>query len=126
VQRAWLSVEGKDGIRYRIDRQHPVVRHANEIAGEDVASIEAMLRVIEETVPVQRIWLDTTENGEAAAGGFASGQRAEIEQVIAVVYRNLRRHVGLEPAMARTRLLQTEPFNRFPDLVADLPDEPPV
>lgn len=32
--------------------------------------IMAMLRVIEESVPVQRIWLDTAENKDTPKTGF--------------------------------------------------------
>ena len=124
VKRAWVAIEKKGGVQYRIDRDHPAIRHACELAGMESPTIEAMLRVIEETVPVQKIWLDTTEKGELLAGSFASGQVAEIEQVLAIVYRNLRNRVGLSATIARAQLLQTEPFNCFPELVSALPDEP--
>jgi hypothetical protein len=40
------------------------------------------------------------------------------------MYRNLVRRRGLRPAEARERLLLSEPFDGYPDLVASLPDIP--
>jgi hypothetical protein len=85
-----------------------------------------MLRILEETIPVQRIWLDTTEAAETPRTGFASVAPAEVEEVLFVVYRNMIARKGFSPALARERLLHTEPFNNHPELVAALPDELPM
>jgi hypothetical protein len=83
-----------------------------------------MLRVIEETVPVQRIWLDTTESTETPRTGFSGQPPAEVQEVLMVMYRNLVQRKGMAPMLAREQLVHTEPFNNFPDLVAALPDDP--
>jgi hypothetical protein len=93
-------------------------------AGALEPQIRAMLRIVEETVPVQRIWLDTTEAHETPRIGFAGEPPAEIAAVLAVLYRNMILRKGLTPALARERLLNTEPFNNHPDLVGALPDDP--
>jgi hypothetical protein len=111
-------------MHYRIDRQHPAVRAVLDDAGDLSARIRAMLRIIEETVPVQRIWLDTAEGKETPRTGFACDPPAEVESVLMVMYRNLVIRKGVTPALAREQLLQTEPFNNYPQLVAALPDEP--
>lgn len=83
-----------------------------------------MLRVIQETVPVQRIWLDTSEGRETPRTGFAGEPSSEVQDVLMVIYRNLVVRKGVSPHLAREQLLHTEPFNDCPDLVAALPDEP--
>lgn len=83
-----------------------------------------MLRVIEETVPVQRIWLDTTEGAETPRTGFSGEPPSEVLAVLIVMYRNLVQRKGMSPVLAREQLLHTEPFNNHPDLVAALPDDP--
>jgi hypothetical protein len=83
-----------------------------------------MLRVIEETVPVQRIWLDTAEGLETPRVGFAEQPPAEVLAVLEVMYRNLVLRKGLSPAHAREQLLRTAPFNNHAALVAALPDNP--
>lgn len=124
VAQAWKSQVSLSGIRYRIDHQHPAVRAVIDDAGDLSARIRAMLRVIEETVPVQRIWLDTTEGRETPRTGFAGEPPSEVQAVLLVMYRNLVLHKGVMPELAREQLLHTEPFNSYPDLVTALPDNP--
>jgi hypothetical protein len=124
VAQAWKAERGASGIRYRIDDQHPAIRAVIDDAGDLSARIKAMLRVIEETVPVQRIWLDTTEARETPRTGFAGEPRTEVLSVLMVMYRNLVLHKGISPHLARDQLLHTEPFNNHPDIVAALPDDP--
>ncbi len=83
-----------------------------------------MLRVIEETVPVQRIWLDTTEGRETPRTGFSGDLPSEVQAVLMVVYRNLVLRKCVSPQLAREQLLHTEPFNNYPNIVAALPDNP--
>lgn len=121
---AWRAEHFKDGVRYRIDTDHPAVRAVLDDAGPLEPQVRAMLRVIEETIPVQRIWLDTTEARETPRTGFAGEPPAEVISILDVVYRNMVMRKGLSPEHARQRLLGTEPFNNYPELVAGLPDTP--
>jgi Histidine kinase-, DNA gyrase B-, and HSP90-like ATPase len=122
VVQAWRAEHFRGGMRYRIDETHPAVRHVLDEAGPLVLQIRAMLRVIEETVPVQRIWLDTTEGRETPRTGFAGESSAEVREILEVMYRNLVSKKGLDAPRARELLLHTEPFHNYPDLVASLPD----
>lgn len=110
-------------MRYRIDTDHPVVRSVLDDAGVLLPQIKAMLRVLEETVPVQRIWLDTAENKEAPCTGFAGEPPAEVKSVLEVLYRNMVGVKGMSSSMARERLSRSEPFNQYPELVASLPEQ---
>lgn len=122
VVQAWTVQHGADGVRYRVDESHAAVAAVLHQAGDLAPLVRAMLRVIEETVPVQRIWLDTTEAKEAPRTGFTASPPAEVRQVLDVMYRNLVRRRGLSCSEARERLLLSEPFDGYPDLVASLPD----
>lgn len=124
VTQAWRADHFKGGMRYRIDDAHPAVRAVLDEAGALLPQIKAMLRVLEETVPVQRIWLDTTEGQETPRTGFAGEPPAEVRSVLLVMYRNLVLRKGMSPGLARERLLQTEPFHNYAELVAALPDDP--
>jgi hypothetical protein len=124
VVQAWKAQHTADGVRYRIDELHPAVAAVLDQAGDLTPLVRAMLRVVEETVPVQRIWLDTAEAKETPRTGFTASPPAEVRQVLEVMYRNLVRRRGLSPAEARERLLVSEPFDGYPDLVASLPDIP--
>jgi hypothetical protein len=91
-------------------------------AGSLTAQIKAAFRVLEETVPVQRIWLDTAETHETPLVGFNETPSEEIIAVLKVMFKNMITRKGLSPQMAREQLLLAEPFNNYPDLVASLPD----
>jgi len=123
VVEAWRVQHFKGGIRYQIDANHPAIKLVLDDAGSLEPEIRAMLRIIEETVPVQRIWLDTTEARETPRTGFAAGPPSEVMSVLMVMYRNMVLRKGVTPTLARQQLLRTEPFNSHPELVAALPDE---
>ena len=124
VAQAWRAEHLKEGIRYRIDRSHEAVRAVLDVAGPLSAGIEGMLQIVESTVPVQRIWLDTVEAQDGPKNGFTADPPAEVSVVLAVMYRNLVLRRGVEPALARQQLLRTEPFQQYPELVHSLPDDP--
>lgn len=124
VQQLWRSQHFSGGMRYRIDTEHPAVRAVLDDAPALAAQVLAMLRVIEETVPVQRIWLDTAENRETPRTSFSGEPPAAVADVLMVMYRNMVLRKGMSPAMARGRLLLSEPFQNYPELVASLPDQP--
>ena len=105
-----------------IDPEHPAVKAVLEDAGILRMQVEAMLRVIEETVPVQRIWLDTTEGKEVPRTGFAGVVTCEVVAVLETMYRNMVQKKGISPALAKEQLLRTEPFQDYPELVLGLPE----
>lgn len=123
VAQSWKAEHFAGGMRYRIDTDHPVVRAVLDDAGVLLPQVKAMLRVLEETVPVQRIWLDTAENREAPRTGFAGEPPTEVKSVLEVLYRSMVTGKGMSPAMARERLSRSEPFNQYPELVTSLPDQ---
>lgn len=120
ISHGWRVEHLASGIRYRIDEDHPAVRSVIDSAGELLPAVKAMLRVIEETVPVQRIWLDTAEAKETPRSSFATADASEILPVLQPIFRNLVEKKGLTAEEARQRLLRTEPFEAFPDLVMAL------
>ena len=79
-----------------------------------------MLRVIEETVPVQRIWLDTVENKEMPRTGFSGEPSEAIVEVLQALYTDMVGRKGLSSESAKNSLLTTEPFQNYPTLIASL------
>lgn len=124
LAQAWQTEHFSGGVRYRINPEHPAVGAVLDAAGPLEPLIKSMLRVLEETIPVQRIWLDTTEARETPRTGFDSEPPIAVQSVLEVVYANMIQRKGLSSAFARQRLLATEPFNQYPDLVMALPDAP--
>lgn len=57
----WLARSGAGGTVYRIDRRHPSIAIFIEQSGADPKLFDAVLSIIERTVPVEKIWLDVSE-----------------------------------------------------------------
>lgn len=124
VVQVWRADHFKGGIRYCIDEEHPAVQAVMDQAGDLQPLVRVMLRTLEETIPVQRIWLDTTEAKETPRTCFAGAPRAEVLDVLRPLYRNMILRKGMSPSAARLRLKTMEPFDSFPDFVDGLPEDP--
>ena len=120
LHRAWRIVQRKDSVAYLVDRSHPLVKQVLDQAGPLKEAVVAMLRLLEETMPVQRVWIDTVEKGEIHKGAFEGTPSADIQSVLGVVYRHLVETVGLDGRSARLQLLKTEPFHNHPELIEAL------
>lgn len=124
VDQAWRAEYSRSGMRYRIDKKHPAVASVLAGAGVMLPMVKAMLSVVEETVPVQRIWLDTAENKETPRTGFAGEPPENVASVLNTLFEDMVRRRGMSPAAAKRALADTEPFQNWPGLVAALPDGP--
>lgn len=124
VEQAWRAEHSRAGVRYRIDEGHPAVAAAMEAAGASLPLLKAMLRVIEETVPVQRIWLDTAENKETPRNAFAGEPPENVRDVLKILYEDMICRRGMSSVLAKRTLAATDPFQNYPDLVSSLPEDP--
>jgi len=120
IDQAWRVERLKSGLRYKIDLNHPSVSAVMDSAVEMQPLIKAMLRVIEETVPIQRIWLDTAENKETPYTGFEGEPNEAVIEVATVLFNDLLERKGISIEEARNSMLKTEPFQKFPTLIAKL------
>lgn len=120
VEPVWRAEHTKSGVRYRIDERHPAIAAVCGISAEHLVLVRAMLRVVEETVPVQRIWLDTAEQKETPRTAFASEPPEAVVGVLHTIFRDMVSRRGMSEEAAKRTLLSTEPFQGFPDLVMSL------
>jgi hypothetical protein len=123
IEQAWRVERIRLGMRYRIEETHPSVAAVLASAGALQPLVKSMLRVIEETVPVQRIWLDTAENKETPRTGFEGEPNEAVIEVARVLFDDLIERKGLSAADARRSMLRIEPFQKYPLLVAKLGSE---
>jgi hypothetical protein len=72
----WLAQTNANGTRYSINREHPAVTGLVSEAGPSRRLLNALLAVIEQSVPVERIWLDLTV-AEGAAPKLLSSEAIE-------------------------------------------------
>ena len=120
IEPVWRVEHMKSGVRYRIDEKHPAVSALIETCGDRKELIRAMLRVIEETVPVQRIWLDTAENKDIPRTGFDGEPNDAVIEVASIFFNDLIERKGLSVEEARKSMLRTEPFQKYPSLITNL------
>lgn len=120
IELAWRMESTKAGPRYRVDEKHPAISAVLDACAGQGDLVRAMIRVLEETVPVQRIWLDTAENKETPRTGFAGEPSAEVQKVLATLFKDMVERRGMDEERARAKLLATEPFQDYAPLVSAL------
>lgn len=120
IEQAWRVEHLKAGTRYKIDEKHLAVSAVLENAGLLLPLVKAMLRVIEETVPIQRIWLDTVENKDTPRTGFSGEPSEAVVEVLNALYTDMVCRKGFSSENAKKSLLSTEPFQNYPILIANL------
>ncbi|NMG20915.1 ATP-binding protein [Brasilonema bromeliae] len=117
----WLKKLKHGKVFYVINPEHPLVKEALNIPTEYRQIIKALLRLIEETVPVQQIWLDSAVSSEQHSQPFEGVPAREVREVMMQIYQALIKD-GLTTSEARSLLVKMEPFQHFEELIATLPE----
>lgn len=117
VVQAWLQVVRGTKIAYQVNRQHPLVAALLRTAGS--GDVEAMVRLLEETVPVPLIILNHADGQGRQAAPFEETASDTVRSVLADVVRAMRR-TGTSGKEIFGRLLTMEPFSDFPDLIREV------
>lgn len=112
----WLRTVTHGKISYRINREHPLVKASLSGSAAEKAAVNAMLQLIEETVPKEQIWLDNQESVESRSDPFEDVDRKELLSVLAELF-SFFSSSGMSAAEIRERLGSMEPFNHFPEAV---------
>ncbi|QDE68672.1 ATP-binding protein [Myxococcus xanthus] len=119
IDDAWESVTTRGRFGYRVRRAHPLVKFVIERQGSDQKPLKALLRLLEETVPVQRIWLDASEKPEAHAEAFESEPPARVAEVLGELFKALRADGETEES-ARERILSMRSFAQYAKAINEL------
>ena len=111
---AW-NVRRPDGrVTCRINRSHPLVQAALRPGGNNVADVRALIRLLEETVPVAALRVmhetDTSDDPEPFGGPGPADEAAT--EVAERIYESLVSG-GRSPAAARERLRTMPPFDQL-------------
>ncbi|CAM5467159.1 ATPase OS=Streptomyces aurantiogriseus OX=66870 GN=GCM10010251_22590 PE=4 SV=1 [Streptomyces aurantiogriseus] len=114
LQYAWHVRRTDDQVVCRINRSHPLVREVLRPEGPRAEDVRAVLRLLEETVPVAALRVlhetDTSDDPEPFGGaGQADEAATEVAQRI---YEALVSD-GRSPAAARERLRTMPPFDQL-------------
>lgn len=117
----WHVNENRSGARYSINRTHPSLLVVFGLLKDQSPLLENVLRVIEETVPIQRIWLDSVEVQESPRRGFSEESLDELRSILVDLYKHLTSVNRMSHEEACDKLRITEPFAAMPDLIRNLP-----
>jgi hypothetical protein len=117
----WEQTAKHNQVFYRINRAHPLLKHVR-IACSDKPKLNALLRLIEETIPVPLIMTTDREMPDRTLGPFEAAKESDLIEVIHQVYDALVAG-GLSQSDALLRLGTFEPFGSFPSLLQSLKEE---
>jgi hypothetical protein len=118
----WEKTAKHSQVSYRLNRDHPLVKHVRSACTE-VSTLNALLRLIEETIPVPLITITDREMPDCTTGPFENAREAETLEVMRQVFAALRAG-GLSTSEALLRLAHIEPFDGFPQLLQVLKEKP--
>ena len=102
---------------YTVNRNHPLVSAALENSGDNRKHLEAMLRLVEETVPAPTIIVNNAENPDKLRRPFEGSPTEELRAVMEVIWSSMRQS-GVSIADRRERIVRMEPFCDYPEHVA--------
>jgi hypothetical protein len=111
VEQLWVQKARHGKTRLSINRHHPLVTHLLDSAGGLKRDVSDLLVVLEETIPVLLLPADRPDE-------LPLEDRApdDILRLAEVAYEALLTG-GLSRSEAQQRLMNTEPFHLYPDLV---------
>ncbi len=119
----WEPLARHDKMFYRLNREHPLLERVTGSTA-DKAALNALLRLIEETIPFPHITISASEKPDTLAAPFDHAGEAHVRAVMEQAFRSLiESGYGSQEAIARLRTIW--PFELFPALLAALTEWTP-
>ncbi len=116
----WEPIARHNRTFYRINRKHPLLIQAVSSASER-SPLNALLRLIEETVPFPHIAIQNSETPNSLAAPFEHVAESQVREVMEQAFLSLVA-TGYGPKEAVNRLCTIWPFELFPALLQNLAD----
>jgi len=114
----WMRRVRGGQVSYVINREHPLIKEALRADTMNSSVLRHLLRLIEEYIPIQQIWVDSAEGDETQSQPFAAAASEEIIEMIRMLYRAYRLS-GLSHIEALGRLDSAEAFGDRHELIED-------
>lgn len=113
---AWQQYTDRAGdIRYKVNRDHPVIVALLDAAGSRRREVEKALRFIEETVPTTLIGVSIADSLDKQPTPFGDATK-ELRPLVDFVFTDLVAD-GYTADEALDRISVIEPFSQFPQVV---------
>lgn len=107
---------------YKINRNHPLLAELYSKSGDLIKDIEKVIQFIEETIPVPLITLQESENEKPHGQPFEGIDHNAIKDTMQKLFNGFVSS-GLSVEKAKARILNTEPFNFYPEYIEFLINE---
>lgn len=107
---------------YKINRNHPLVNELFSKSGDLKKELEKVIQFIEETIPVPLITLQENENEKPHGQPFEGADHNAIQETMEKLFNGFVSS-GLSAEKAKARILNTEPFNFYPEYINFLANE---
>ncbi len=114
----WEPTAKHDKMFYRLNRQHPLLKQVLG-ASSNRSALNALLRLVEETVPFPHIAIENSEKPNSLPGPFEHAAEGQIREVMEQAFHSLVAS-GYGPKEAVNRLRTIWPFELFPALLQSL------
>ena len=103
----WLRRSRGGRVSYAVNRDHPLISNSLSAPSVTGGELRQILRLIEEYVPVQQIWVDMAEGDDSQSQPFEAAAEGEIVELIRALYGALT-GAGATYDEAMERLVRTE------------------
>jgi hypothetical protein len=118
----WEKILKRDRVHYRINRKHPLFEEVRKNNSKSLNEFDALIRAVEETVPVPLIVMTNSEKPDSAAIPFEDSSTEEVMTQIEIVIKILLK-TGHSPKKAITIVSLMEDFRNFPDLIRKIAEK---
>jgi hypothetical protein len=119
----WEPRARHDKTFYHLNREHALVKAALHDA-TDRSSLNALLHLIEESIPTPHISVTNSDKPDHHASPFEGVPNTKIREVLNQLYLAFRAG-GRSHREAIEHIPLHPPFDQFPDLIASLAENPP-
>ncbi|WP_281321904.1 ATP-binding protein [Flavobacterium aestivum] len=118
----WNEVVKNERYFFRINQDHPVIAAQIAKFPEKKKEIQKLIRIIEETVPGPIIIAKENEYPDSMVRPFEKTPSEEIVSLMKELFIGWIKQ-GFNSDIAKRKLLTTEPFSDYPQLIETLTDE---
>jgi hypothetical protein len=120
----WEAKVMRGRTLFRISREHPIVKSLT--AGADSGrAVEALLRLLEETIPLDSIYIRQAEAPDQQSAPFADTKDKQFREMLAELYLGMVM-AGRSHAETIATLSALQPSKARPHLIDSLNESPPM
>lgn len=117
IGKVWMARQSRGQNTYSLDRQHPLIQGFLTQIGPRKKEAEAIFRLIEETVPVEQIWLDSAESPEMRTSPFGTASEAEVIEAAETYLRLLQGSISAPSSELVSQVCSLECFSDHSDII---------